>query len=192
MSARRRLGATWPKWQQEAWVWGRSWASRMGRPASRRRGRGQTRQELPGPLPSSGVPLGIHAAEARQRTQSVQGPRRTPGPCHLSGCALTQAPSCLAPAGTSPSCSCVCLLRAPKQKHLPTPRTSRCLLLPTAFFLTLSDAGQEWSWEERGWAGRDQGHSGGCREGHGTGKQGQQGALTAGGPRPRLLLLWPA
>lgn len=107
----------------------------------RRRGRGQTRQGASRPLASaSEVPLGIHAAEASREHHKVsRGPARPPDlvtPLRL--CPLAGSPPACSQAGTSPSCSCVCLPQSPQAEAPSHPTHLRCLLLPTAFFLTLS------------------------------------------------------
>lgn len=143
-------------------VMGQPW---MGRPASRRRSEVRPDRSFQAPLLPLRGPSGHPCSRGQQRTQSVQGPRQTPGPCHLSGQPLAGSLSCLALAGTSPSCSCVCLPRAPLGRSTFPPHAPPGLSPPShRFFLTLLlDAqGQE---ELGGEAGRDQGHSGGCREG---------------------------
>ena len=161
-------------------TWSNQGPAGPGRPASRRRGRGQTRQELPGPLESfcSEVLLGIHVAKASREHEVSRGPARLLDPATSQAALL---------AGFLPLGSC------PHQPQLPLrlspqspPRRSASpphappavSLLPTPFFLTLvPDAqGQEWGWEERL---RWQEHSGVCREGAWGG-----GAGTARRSRP--------
>lgn len=128
-------------------------------------------------------PSGHPCGRGQQRTQSVQGPRQAPGPCHLSGCAPSRLPPTWLLPAPAPAAPASVSSEPLKQKHLPTPRTSRCLP-PSHCFLPDSppdSQGQQWGWEERlGW----QGHSGGCREGAWDGGAGtaRRSRLVAPGP----------
>lgn len=144
-----------------------TWASRMGE-ASQQEARprsDQTGASRP-PCFRSEVPLGIHAAEASREHKVSRGPARLPDLVTSQAVPL---------AGSLLLGSCrhqpQLLLRLspqspPSRSTFPPHAPPAVSLLPTAFFLTLlqmpkgrSGAGR------RGWAGRDQGHSGGCREG---------------------------
>lgn len=170
-------------------TWSNQGPAARGRPANGRRDRGQARQELLGPLESfhSEHPGG----RGQQRTRGVQGPRQAPRPCHLSGC----APSRLRPAWLLPTPDLLLLRLSPQsppnRSASPPHAPPAVSLLPTPFLLTLLPDAQRqaWGWEERlGW----QGHSCGCWEGAWDGGVGTARCSRLGGPRPRLLLLWPA
>lgn len=106
-------------------TWSSQGPAAQGRPANGRRDQGQARQELLGPLES------FHSEHAggrgQQRTRGVQGPRQAPRPCHLSGCAPSSLPPAWLLPAPAPAAPASVSSEPPKQKRLPTPRTSCCL-----------------------------------------------------------------
>lgn len=166
-------------------IWGRSHGTAWWRPS---------RAEATGPpcfllLDSAGHSRSLWVSMRPRPADStcVEGPPPDPGLSHSSEALLKDfLPS--APSHTGPSCSCVCLLRAPPDSH-PTPLLSHSLPLPPDSHPKppgLDQQGRNGARLGQGgrsWMGPLQGLPGEARKGHRTKELGHS---RPSGPGPEL------